>query len=50
MQAGFGAFPSTLNFVITSATGAYANDGDAGAIKVTLQPGAGGNVFKFIIS
>ena len=52
-QAGFGAFPSTLSFVITSATGAYANDSDTGTIKVTLQPSAsasGPNTFKFVLS
>ena len=49
-QAGFGAFPSTLSFVISSATGAYANDTDAGTIKVTLQQSATGNTFKFVLN
>ncbi|HZL33904.1 MAG TPA: hypothetical protein VFC78_01260 [Tepidisphaeraceae bacterium] len=36
VEAGFGAFPSTLSYVIIGGTGAYAGDTGSGSIDVTL--------------
>jgi hypothetical protein len=45
-------FPSTLNYLIAQATGAYAGDTASGTIAVTLTPGTAGgaNTFTFVIS
>jgi hypothetical protein len=45
-EPGFGQFPSTLNYVITGGTGAFAGATGAGSIAVTLS----GNQFEFDIT
>jgi len=48
-ESGFGPFPSTLAFVITGGTGAFAGATGSGTIAVTLG-GATANSFTFVIT
>lgn len=50
IEPGFGAFPKTLNYKISSGTGAYAGNQGSGKITVTLlKTNESTNQFKFVI-
>ena len=49
LEPGFGAFPATLSYTVTSATGAYFDNIASGIIAVTLSK-TGAKTFKFVIS
>lgn len=53
LEAGFGAFPATLVYLLKQGTGTYAGDVASGTISVTLVPDTtakgGGGGFTFVI-